>query len=635
MSPRQSDTQRGYKIDKWLLPLLIAFTFLIASCGGDHGNNARRIGPNPSPTPTASPSPTPTPTPTASPSPTPTPTPVPPMVISTNAPASGCGSQGVPINREIAVGFNQPMDPTTLTMATFEVTGPGVTPIGGGVSYDLTNNIAIFTPSDPLPTGTTITVTITTGAESATLVPLASNFVWTFVTGAASDTVAPTVVSTIPADLAPTVATNQKITATFSEPMDSATITGLTFTLTGPGVTPVPGTVTYSLIGATATFTPTSALATGVLFTATITTAAKDLAGNPLAIAHTWTFTTGLGPDNIAPAVTLMTPASGATSAPNAGINATFSKAMDPSTLNGTTFTLTGPGSTPVSGKITYDVTNQIATFTPTTALPSGMSFTAMITTGAKDLQGNSLATNASWSFTTGSTASLLPVDLGAASSFEVFARAAVTNTGTNVINGDLGLTPNTLTSVTGFPPGIVNGTIYTDGDPQAVAALSSLQTAYTNASTTTLPGATIIGENLAGVPLFPGLYTSAATTFEITGGNLTLDAQGDANAVWIFQMPSTATGLTLTNPTCNVILTNGAQAANVFWWTPGSVTIGGGCAMVGNILAGTSISFASTGASLQGRALAGAGGANQLTGAVTIAGTLAGAIGIPGACSQ
>ena len=99
--------------------------------------------------------------------------------------------------------------------------------------------------------------------------------------------------------------------------------------------------------------------------------------------------------------------------------------------------------------------------------------------------------------------------------------------------------------------------------------------------------------------------------------------------------MPSIATGLTLTNPTCNVILANGAQAANVFWWTPGSVTIGGGCAIVGNILAGTSISFASTGATLNGRALAGAGGANQLTGAVTIAGTLGGAMGVPGGCSQ
>jgi hypothetical protein len=88
---------------------------------------------------------------------------------------------------------------------------------------------------------------------SAAEVPLASNFVWTFVASADLDTTAPTVLSTIPAALAPSVATNQKITATFSEPMDSTTVTATTFTLTGPGLTPVAGAVTYSTIGATAT----------------------------------------------------------------------------------------------------------------------------------------------------------------------------------------------------------------------------------------------------------------------------------------------------------------------------------------------------------------------------------------------
>ncbi|MHB8381666.1 MAG: Ig-like domain-containing protein [Candidatus Binataceae bacterium] len=542
----------------------------------------------------------------------------------------------MPINDKIAVGFNQAMDPATVTSSTFTVTGPGTTPVAGTVSYDATNNIAIFAPTSLLAVSTTFTGTITTGAKSAGGVPLSSDFVWTFTTSASSNTTDPTVISTNPVNLAANVATNQKIIATFSGAMDSTTIIGSTFTLTGPGTTPVTGAVTYSFVGATAAFTPASALTAGVLYTATITTGAKDLAGNPIASAFTWTFTTGAGPDSTAPTVTSTNPANVASSvSTNAAVNATFSAAMDPATLTPGTFTLTGPGSSSIAGKVTYDATSQIATFTPTSALATSANFTATLTTGVKDLNGNALATNFVWRFTTGSTAGLSPIDLGAATGFEVFARAAVTNTGANVINGDLGLTPNTPTSVTGFPPGIVNGTIYTTLDPQVVAALSSLQTAYTDAAPATLPGATIIAENLAGLTVTPGLYTSAAGTFEITGGNLTLNAQGNANAVWIFQMPSTATGLTLTNPTCDVILTNGAQAANVFWWTPGSVTIGGSCAMAGNILAGTSISFASTGASLNGRAMAGTGGANQLTGAVTIAGTLAGAIGIPGACTQ
>jgi hypothetical protein len=165
------------------------------------------------------------------------------------------------------------------------------------------------------------------------------------------------------------------------------------------------------------------------------------------------------------------------------------------------------------------------------------------------------------------------------------------------------------------------------------------LQAAYIAASPTVLLGGTPIAGNQAGVTLYPGVYTSTST-LGISGGNLTLDAQGDPNAVWIIQV---ATGLTLTAgaPSCDVILANGAQAANVFWWIGTQATIGGGvlpvapCAMVGNIMAGTSITFAATGATLNGRALAGAGGPDQLTGAVTIAGTLGGAIGIPGACSQ
>ncbi|HVB80336.1 MAG TPA: Ig-like domain-containing protein [Candidatus Binataceae bacterium] len=528
----------------------------------------------------------------------------------------------MPINRKIAVSFSQAMDPTTITTTTFTVTGPGVTPVTGTVTYDPTNNSAIFAPTGLLPVSTTFTGTITTGAKSAAEVPLASDFVWTFTTSADSDTTAPTVISTNPADLAVSVATNKKVAATFSEGMDSTTITGSTFTVTGPGSTPVAGTVTYSIVGATATFTPTSALAAGVLFTATITTGVEDLAGNPLAAAFTWTFTTGAGPDGTVPAVTSTTPADTATSvAPNAGINATFSKAMDPSTLNPATFTLTGPGPTSIAGKITYDATDRIATFTPTSALASSSVFTATVTTGADDLEGNGLAADFSWSFTTGSTASLSSVDLGAASGFAVFAQASVTNANATVLDGDLGLTPGT--SVTGFPPGTVNGTIQINTAP-AVAALASLTTAYGDAAGRT--GPTIVAENLAGLVLPPGLYTSAATSFEITGGNLTLDAQGDANAVWIFQMP--ASTLTLTSPTCNVILANGAQFSNVFWQVGSSATVGAGCAMAGNILADTSITLDS-GAIVRGRAL---GGAVTLTGAVTLD---ANSVSAAGACNQ
>jgi hypothetical protein len=222
----------------------------------------------------------------------------------------------VPINRKIEVSFSQAMDATTIIPANFKVTGPGATPVIGTVTYDSTNYSAIFVPDGGLlPAGATITAMITSGVESAGHVPLTS-FMWTFSTGADTDTTEPSVVSTNPADLAPSVATNQKITATFSEGMDSTTITNSTFTVMGPGATPVTGTVTYSIIGASATFTPSSPLAVGKLFMATINIGATDLAGNPLAEAFTWTFTSGSGPDSVAPTVTSTTPGDGTPAVP-------------------------------------------------------------------------------------------------------------------------------------------------------------------------------------------------------------------------------------------------------------------------------------------------------------------------------
>src|SRR4029077_15680644 len=162
----------------------------------------------------------------------------------------------------------------------FTVTGPGATPVAGVVTYAGTT--ATFTPPVVLANSTLFTATITTGAKDPAGVPLAANFVWTFTTAAP-----PTVVSTVPVNGATGVAVNTLVTATFSEVMNAATINGTTFTVTGPGATPVAGGVTYA--GSTATFTPTAVLANSTLFTATITTGAKDPAGVPLAANFVWT----------------------------------------------------------------------------------------------------------------------------------------------------------------------------------------------------------------------------------------------------------------------------------------------------------------------------------------------------------
>src|SRR6185369_8399785 len=211
------------------------------------------------------------------------------------------------------------------------------------------------------------------------------------------DTTAPTVSATVPANLATGVATGTRIVGTFSEPMDASTINSSTFTLK-QGTTPVAGTVNYS--GVTATFTPAANLAPLTTFTATISTGARDLAGNALTTDMSWSYTTGVIPDTTAPTVSATVPANSATGVGiSAQIVGTFSEPMDASTINSSTFTLK-QGTTPVAGTVNYS--GVTATFTPAANLAPLTTFTATISTGARDLAGNALTTDMSWSYTTG-----------------------------------------------------------------------------------------------------------------------------------------------------------------------------------------------------------------------------------------
>ena len=171
---------------------------------------------------------------------------------------------------------------------------------------------------------------------------------------------------------------------------------------------------------------------------------------------------------------------------------------MDSSTLNPVTFTVTGPGATVVVGKVSYDVSDKIATFTPTSPLATSTTFTATIT-GALDLAGNALATT-TWTFTTGlTTTGQSPVNLGSASTYAILAATTVTAPGPIVVNGDLGLFPGT--SVTGFPPATVNGAININ-NTAAAAAQGRLLTAYNDL--VGLPAGTTKTGNIGGTTLPP-----------------------------------------------------------------------------------------------------------------------------------
>jgi hypothetical protein len=483
------------------------------------------------------------------------------------------------------------MDPLTISTATFTLK-QGATAVAGTVSY--AGVTATFTPAGNLAPLTAYTATMTTGARDLAGNALAANFVWTLTTGATPDTTRPTVSATVPANAATGVAISGKIAAAFSEAMDPLTVSTATFTLK-QGTTAVAGTVSYA--GVTATFTPAGNLAPLTTYTATVTTGARDLAGNALATDFSWSFTTGATPDTTPPTVSSTVPADAATAVPiNQTINATFSEAMDPLTISTASLRLTGPGGTAVTGTVAYDVSSKIATLNPLGDLAPNAAYTATITTGARDLAGNALAANFVWSFTTATTAAgQAPVALGAATTFAVLAASTVTSTGATTVNGDLGLSPGT--AVTGFPPGTVNGTIHA-GDPAAAQAQLDLTTAYNDAAGRTVGAITAAG-NLGGQTLTPGLYKSTSS-LEISSGDLTLDAQGDANAVFIFQMASTLT----TTVGRQVILSGGARAANVFWQVGSSATLGTGSVFKGNILAFASITV-TTGAAVEGRLLA------------------------------
>src|SRR6266568_2422174 len=227
-----------------------------------------------------------------------------------NATAPTNGATGVFLNDAIAVFFSKEMNPASINATTFTVSS-NTGAVAGTISVNGAS--AVFKPAAQLTPSTT----------------------WTVTTGTTTDTASPTITAIVPANNATGVALNASVVATFNETMDPTTITPAAFTVNS-GAGPVTGTI--SLTGTTATFTPSAPLAQNTTFTASITTGATDLAGNPLLGNFSWSFSTGLV---VSPTVTVTVPTNGATNVTTgSAITATFSKAMDPATINQLTFTM-------------------------------------------------------------------------------------------------------------------------------------------------------------------------------------------------------------------------------------------------------------------------------------------------------
>ncbi|WP_347331622.1 Ig-like domain-containing protein [Marinimicrobium locisalis] len=433
---------------------------------------------------------------------------------------------------------------------------------------------------------------------------------------------APTVTSTTPVNEAVGVTTSTAVNVTFNGAMDEASITGSSFTLTGPDSASVAGEVTYSVANMTATFVPANELEFDTTYSAAVTTSAQSETGQGLASDHQWSFTT-VTDDTVSEPITPTetNPVEAGTGVcTNKSPSATFNEPLEPSTIvsPATTFTLAETANTfTVDGDVSLDESGTTATFTPAQALNPDLEYTATITTEVEDVNGNSLEEDLVWSFTTSDSFCQQTITLGATEPYGVLSNTGVTlgggpdsTTGLRV-DGNVGIFP--AGACIGCDTTTVSGVIEI-GTVTAEEAITALEAAYNEATNRTTNVCTLIdsgvlttnpsaacGGNADGV-YSPGLYWSGSSIAIPAGGTITLDGGNDNDAVFIFQSESTID--TIGGDT-HMILQNGAQAKNVFWVAQSSATIGGtNSDFAGTILALIGVTV-NTGTDMEGRALA------------------------------
>jgi Ice-binding-like/Bacterial Ig-like domain len=330
-------------------------------------------------------------------------------------------------------------------------------------------------------------------------------------------------------------------------------------------------------------------------------------------------------------------------------VTATFDQPMNGATINANSFTLAPAGGAAlVPASVSYDVVTRVATLTTAAALVPATSYTAVIQGAITDASGTTIGCNYVWSFKTAAALTATPpsVNLGLADAFGIAATAGVKNTLTvpnTQINGNAVLSATPTCNAVAAPGGngaagfglcggaapAINGTVVTPTFPDtttADAVVRDLRAAYLSITPpagppaagslgggTSIPAGTTLGASAGSAPVigdnlfFPGVYTSN-TSILITG-DLTLDAQGDPNARFVFQSASTVgavAGTAAPGPHTRILLINGAKASNVWWQAGSAATLGTSAEWQGNILAAGDVTM-ETGASSCGRLFAGA----------------------------
>ncbi|KKO20531.1 MAG: hypothetical protein BROFUL_00753, partial [Candidatus Brocadia fulgida] len=317
-------------------------------------------------------------------------------------------------------------------------------------------------------------------------------------------TVTPGVDSTSPSHEATGVTINTAIRASFSEAMDTSTVTTETFTI-NDGSGNIGGSVSYR--GTTATFTPSANLTPSTVYTATITTGVEDLAGNAMAVDYTWEFTTGTDTDTSPPTVSATSPVHGASGvAVNRAITATFSEAMDAVTVTAATFTV-NDGSGNISGSVSCR--GMTVTFSPTSNLTPSIVYTATITTGVKDLAGNAMTDDYTWSFTTGTDTDITPPAVSDTSPVDDASGVAINGAIAAVFSETIDVsTISTATFTVNDGSSTIGGSVMYHGTVATFTPLSDL-----------IPSATYTATITTGVRDLAGNAMAADYTWDFTAG--------------------------------------------------------------------------------------------------------------------
>jgi hypothetical protein len=319
-----------------------------------------------------------------------------PPTVTNKTPVSNAAN--VDIATTVTATFSEPV--VGVGSDSFMLTPAGGAPIAASTSYDSATRTATLTPAAALATSTTYTASLSNSiADTAgnALAPVS----WNFSTSApAPDTTLPTVIAKSPASGAGNVAPATNATATFSEVMDASTINAASVSLTGPGAVSVAAAVSYDTASRTVTLTPSANLSFSTTYTAHLSGAIKDLAGNAL-VPVSWDFSTAAPPpDTSPPTVQAVSPPDGVAGVGTAtDVTVHFSEPIDSTTITSADFTLASSAGA-VIDSVSYNNDTNTATLHPSTLLAAGTTYTAHIS-GVQDLAGNALVAPVSWSFTT------------------------------------------------------------------------------------------------------------------------------------------------------------------------------------------------------------------------------------------